>query len=189
MGCMARLAIALTCLAAGGISRLEDRAALMDLMTDYARAVDAKDWRAYLAVFEEEAWVNYEPSGGVSGKVEEVQIWMAKVFTFMGPAQHLLGNFEFYWDEANEDLCIVRCLFHNPVRIWWFPLAQPFFSCGGWYVNRMERKNGLWKIAELNQEMAYNGVFLAVVWWIGVFGCLGLLASRRFWKNTRAKAD
>ena len=56
--------------------RLADRAAIEDLVTAYAYAVDDRDWRRWEDLFLPDAVIDYRSAGGIVGTPAELAAWM-----------------------------------------------------------------------------------------------------------------
>jgi len=168
----------------GSVERLENRRRIADLLTRYSRAVDTKDWATYRSVFTPDAHIDYTAAGGIQGSVDEIVPWLARVFYWIGPSQHMVSNVEVELFEKGEvQRANVRAMFHNPNNLWCVPFWQPFFSVGGWYNHRLVRDaaSGEWRSEKLWEEVAYNsapyaftaaaGMLLLLLWvvWTKLF--------------------
>lgn len=147
---------------------IEDRLAIQDLLTRYARAVDSRDWDLYRTVFSNDAVIDYRNAGGIKGNVEEVVEWLTGVlgsneegggmFTFQ---QHSVSNIEVSFQDSHH--ATLRAIFYNPMAIRGLPLS---FSVGGWYNHELEKQadaNGEWKSRLMWEDVAYNNFLISVV--------------------------
>lgn len=54
----------------------DDRTALRELAIAYSYAVDERDWDAFVALFTEDATIDYTSAGGIAGTPAAVAAWM-----------------------------------------------------------------------------------------------------------------
>jgi hypothetical protein len=132
------------------LQQLIDREEIRDLMARYARGVDRADWQAVRETYHADAHDDHgDYKGGVDGFIE-----FAQTRTGGAPqCMHFLGQclIEF----AGPDAAIVETYFFTAHTLG--PKAQKEYgtsgsgpvqlSSYGRYVDRMERRSGVWKIA------------------------------------------
>lgn len=73
-------------------SRLEDRAAIEQLATAYAYAVDEQDWGAFEALYVPDAMIDYRSAGGIAGTPAEVAAWMAGAMAMFSWSMHSMST-------------------------------------------------------------------------------------------------
>lgn len=140
---------------AARIDQLESRQAINDLVSDYCHGFDKRDFSRFLAIWWEDcAWNIGPPFGSFSGHegvreaVNEV-LWPA-----WGQSQHVTSNLVISFDGADtaHALCDVDCT---------GTLAESDEATfvGATYTDRMERRGGIWKIAERNVTIHYFNSF------------------------------
>lgn len=146
------------------------------LFTDYADAVDTKNWNKYQTLFEDDAVIDYSNAGGKRGTVKEIASWMEQVFSAFCSTQHLISNYQ-VMDRAPQVLH-VKAMFHNPMSVNWVVYPRPFFQVGGWYIATISMgADGQHRFRHLSQEIAYNQatahsiIFVVVLLWIAVTIC------------------
>ena len=76
------------------IQQLLDRSDVADLLGDYARAVDTKDWALFRSVFADDAKVDYTAAYGIAGTPDEITEWISRLMTdeFVPDTMHGLTN-------------------------------------------------------------------------------------------------
>ena len=133
------------------LQRMLDREEIRDLMCRYARGVDRADWNLVRSTYHTDAYDDHgDYKGGIDGFIE-----FAKQRTGGAPqCMHFLGNclIEF----ASDDVAIVETYFFTAHTLG--PKAQQEYEAGdgsnpvqlssyGRYADRMERRDGVWRIA------------------------------------------
>ena len=76
------------------LDRLADRAAIQDLATAYAYAVDDRDWTRWEALFLPDALVDYTSAGGIAGTPAEVAAWMPGAMAIFAFCLHTTSTHE-----------------------------------------------------------------------------------------------
>lgn len=137
----------------GTIGNLIDRLAIDDLLTRYATAVDNQDWDLYQSCFTDDAHIDYTSSGGISGSLEDVVAWLAKVMPLFEMTQHLVTNRQV---EVDGDRATARSYFFNPLGLADGKGEMTVFFDGGYYIDQLVRSDEGWKIAERIEESAYS---------------------------------
>jgi 3-phenylpropionate/cinnamic acid dioxygenase small subunit len=130
------------------LQTLADRLEINDLLTNYATAVDTKDWTLYRSVFTADAFIDYESAGGVKGSLDEVTAWMETTMAGFPMTQHLIANVAVQLD---GDAATVRAMFYNPMAV---GNGKNFF-CGGWYNHELVRTPDGWRSRRLYEESAW----------------------------------
>jgi hypothetical protein len=116
------------------------RTSLIDAVVAYAMALDAGDWAAYRALFEDEIEVDYGSLGSIHA-VMPAQAWVdrCKVLGAFDATQHKVSNFQIQIDG-------------DAARVTSYVDAAHFigdlqgFACGT-YIHRFRRDGAAWKIA------------------------------------------
>jgi len=133
------------------VQRLVDREEIRDLMSRYARGVDRADWDLVRAVYHPDAHDDHgDYKGGVDGFIE-----FAKGRTGGAPqCMHFLGQCLIQF--AGKDVAVVETHFMTAHTLG--PKAQKEYevkgggpvqlSSYGRYADRVERRNGPWRIAK-----------------------------------------
>lgn len=137
-------------MAAMDTQTLADRLSISDYLTNYAAAVDRRDWDLYRSLFTEDAHIDYESAGGEKGNVDEIIAFLDKSMALFEMSQHMITNEEV---KIDGDTATVRAMFVNPMR---FVGGETFFTCGGWYNHKLVRSDDGWKSQELIEETAWS---------------------------------
>lgn len=122
-----------------------------DLLTRYARAVDARDWGLYRTVFVAEARIDYGTSGGPVGNREEVIALLDPMLALFSRTQHYVTNVDVRSFDADAGTASVSAMFHNPLIV--APGRQ--FFCGGWYHHDLVRTPDGWRSIRLVEDAAW----------------------------------
>ena len=98
------------------IDEINDHFEIERLMIKYVEAIDNKDWNMLDEVFTEQAFLDYESSGGPEGKGDypTIKKWLQKNLSMFPMTQHMIGKsfIEYHGDSAK-----CRTMFHNPVGV------------------------------------------------------------------------
>jgi len=135
------------------IARLLDRQEIQDLLLVYARAVDRRDWETVRTVFHPDA---HDDHGDYRGGVDGFLAWVTERHARIGQSMHFLGNclIEF----TGRDTAAVETYYIAMQRLGDEAGAAQRAMLGGKggaidvdvlgrYVDRIERRDGAWKIA------------------------------------------
>ena len=123
---------------------LADRAAIGDVLDDYASAVDGRDWDLLRTLFTPGAVLDYTAAGGPRGPRDEVLAWISASLPAVTLSQHLLTNRRIRMD---GDTATVRTELLNPLLFAGEDGAQ-MLLLGGRYDDRLQRTADGWKLAE-----------------------------------------
>lgn len=130
------------------IDRIESRAAMHDLVSDYCHGFDKRDWGRFLAIWSEDCvWEigppfgDFEGHAGVERAVKEI-LWPAWLAT-----THFTTNLviEFDGPDHARGVCDVDCIGTTADGV-----AQTIAAT---YRDHFERRDGGWKIARRNVTM------------------------------------
>lgn len=125
--------------------QLADRQAIVAVIDRYATSLDAKDYERFRMCFSEDAVIHY---GEKLGR-DEAAAYADSVLSQYAFTQHLLGNYDIALD---GDRASARTYMHashvtSEGEIW---------VVGGTYVDRLERREGEWKIVERALEAKWS---------------------------------
>ncbi|MCO5397802.1 nuclear transport factor 2 family protein [Ralstonia soli] len=139
------------------LQRLADQLAIQDLMARYARHVDRRQWTALREIYHPDATDDH---GGYVGPIDGFIEWVSRRHEAVDESMHFLGNclVEF----GNNDTALVETYFCAYLRLGpqaGSENAMLSSSTGagthgrdvavrGRYVDRVERRNGVWRIAK-----------------------------------------
>jgi hypothetical protein len=132
------------------LSRLEARASIEDSLRRYARAVDRRDWAALRSCYHPDAT---DEHGEFSGALEDFIDWVSKRHATVPFSAHFLGNclIEFIDDKS----AIVETYFVAIQRRANGASGDVDTDVIGRYLDRFERRDGLWKVA--TRRVVYDG--------------------------------
>lgn len=144
------------------IDEISDRLEIEQLMVKYVDAIDEKNWELLDDVFTDDAFLDYESSGGPDGKgdYKTVKTWLQDNLAMFPMTQHMIGktSVDYHGDSAN-----CRTIFYNPMGV---PVNSDgiydpngdglhIFIVGGWYNDICVKTIDGWKIKEKVEEQAY----------------------------------
>ncbi|MFT3819291.1 MAG: nuclear transport factor 2 family protein [Rubrivivax sp.] len=139
------------------LQRLADRMEIQDLMARYSRCVDRAQWAGLREIYHPDA---VDDHGAYVGDVEGFIAWVSRRHAAITEAMHFLGNC--LVDFAGPDTALVETYFTAYMRISGEAVAANamFMQAGagageshdvvirGRYVDRVERRAGVWRIAK-----------------------------------------
>jgi 3-phenylpropionate/cinnamic acid dioxygenase small subunit len=73
-------------------SASDDTSEITQLLYRYARAIDAKDWKALERVFTPDARIHYAVERGAELRFPELGPWLARAMTIFKATQHVITN-------------------------------------------------------------------------------------------------
>ena len=123
---------------------LGDRAAIGDVLDDYAHAVDTHDWTLLSSLFAPDATLDYTAAGGPRGSRSEVLEWIAASLPAVTLTQHLLTNRRI---RVDADTATARTELLNPLLFDGSEGTQ-LLLLGGRYDDRLRREGDGWIITE-----------------------------------------
>jgi hypothetical protein len=141
------------------------RAEIHDAMMRYLRGCDRKEWDLIRSAYHSDAHHNH---GDVNGSVEELIDWIKSpnggkhhLITVGGQeveripqVMHFIGNMEFEF--VNDELAIVES-YALTLQVERFEDGtEKFIQIGLRYVDRFEKRNGEWKIAQRVVPVVYS---------------------------------
>jgi SnoaL-like protein len=145
------------------LQRLVDRAEIYDVMCRYARGIDRGDPDFIKPAYHPDA---YDDHGDYKGNIDGFIEWLGTRFVNFDNSMHFLGNclIEF----AGPDLALVETYYASrrlraPVADECAGLAPDDVICRqawGRYLDRFERRNGEWRIA--NRIVVVDARFTSV---------------------------
>ncbi len=124
-----------------------DHLEIESLLTRYCRAVDAKDWAAYRAMFTDGARVDYSAAGLVVGSVEDAVSFLGPVQDSISVCMHYVTNIE---AGVTGDTAQVVAMWFNVVTL---PGdTEVRFFHGRWRDDLVRTESG-WRIHNLTLEV------------------------------------
>ncbi len=132
------------------LEEISDRFEIMDLLTEYAAAIDKKDIDALDRIFTGNARIDFSRAGGPHADLKTIKKFLKENLGDL-PRQHVLANFQI---KIHGDQASVRCLCHNPIAL--PPLGEEIMLWGLWYNDKCIRTKNGWKIEEKVTEPCYH---------------------------------
>jgi len=127
----------------GFISRLADKEAIKDLVHLYCRGIDRCDKSTLGEVFFPDALMEY---GIFNGVAKDFIDWVVPFIRQQESSFHSVGtvNIRLNGDTAHGEVYVIAVMYaHGAID-----LSKGGYTCGGRYIDRYERRDGLWKIAK-----------------------------------------
>lgn len=147
------------------MQRLVDKDEIQDAMNRYSRGVDRSDWELVRSTYHPDAT---DEHGDFKGSIDGLIEWLDKRFAGCDNSMHFLGNclIEF----AGTDLALVETYFVS--RRLRPPTAEERKTIGprdamcreawGRYVDRFERRDGQWRVAQRTVVLEASSTSLAL---------------------------
>jgi hypothetical protein len=130
-------------------ARLADRAAIQDLATAYAYAVDDGDWARFEALFVPGARIDYTAAGGIAGTAAELAAWMPGAMAVFTWCLHTTSTHEIVFDGPDSAHGRVHVFNRNGVQ--WEGRSE-FVDVGAIYEDTYARAGGAWRIASRTER-------------------------------------
>jgi 3-phenylpropionate/cinnamic acid dioxygenase small subunit len=132
------------------VDELESRAALRDLVTDYCRGFDNRDWERFISIWHEDAvWEIGPPFGTFHGHEGIRQAVYEILYPVWRETHHLSSNLKLGFDGPDKahGVCDVDCMGATQDDI-----VQMISAT---YTDDFERRDGTWRIAKRNVVIHY----------------------------------
>jgi ketosteroid isomerase-like protein len=131
-----------------------DRLAISDLLDDYARGVDTKDWAVVASVFADEATLDYSAFGGPNGPAAEVVAWIRESVNTFPLTQHHITNRRIRV-HGNSATCTAELF--APMGMSGKDGKLTMLFTGGRYVDTFAHTPNGWRITNRVCENAWMG--------------------------------
>lgn len=125
------------------VAELLDRAQITDLLDDYARGIDARDFDLVSSLFTDDAQLDYRSSGGPAASRNEVVDWLRASLPAVTLTQHLLTNRRIRID---GDTATATTELFNPL-LFDGDAGTTLLLLGGRYDDHLHRLPAGWRIA------------------------------------------
>ena len=137
------------------IQQLLDRGDVADLLGDYARAVDTKDWALFRSVFADGAKVDYTRAYGIAGSPDEITEWISSLMTdeFVPDTMHGLTNVTV---SVDGDTAEASAYYINPDVMSDGEGGTYLLFNGGRYSTTAARTPGGWKFTRFDAEIVFS---------------------------------
>lgn len=154
------------------LQQLEDKQALRELSTCFARAVDRADRELFATLWAPGAQVEH---GGFAGPAAEFADYYIKADGSLERSFHSVSNefFQVNGDRARGEIYVIA------VSTWNKGGSKTDTLIGGRYVDEYRKEDGDWKIARRTFVHEWNMSFpTSAVWDEGLFGMIKLRGQR-----------
>ena len=139
------------------VQYLMDRKEIEDKCIAYAHAIDSRDYTLLRTLFTKDAELDFTPSGGMKGNIDEIVPFLEQNLGIFKSSQHMMTNIMV--DFKDDGTAATRVMLHNPMTLSLpqNPEEDFTFYVGLWYNDTWVRTEKGWKIAKRVQEISYNG--------------------------------
>ncbi|MFQ3322470.1 MAG: ketosteroid isomerase-like protein [Pseudomonadales bacterium] len=135
------------------LKELSDRQEIVDLIIDYAQAIDQQKFDALDGLFTADAFIDYTAMGGPKGGFAEVKKFLQETLPAFKEYFHLNSNIRIH---LNGDTAYARVMCFNPMGIPQ-PDAKPHVMyLGLFYLDKYIRTKQGWRITERIEEKAWT---------------------------------
>ncbi|MEX2394610.1 MAG: nuclear transport factor 2 family protein [Actinomycetota bacterium] len=129
-----------------------DRLGIYEVLDDYARGIDSKDWDLVLSCFTADAVLDYSAFGGPNGAAQTVVDWISSSVANFAMTQHHITNRHITLD-GDEAVCIAELF--APMGMATGEGKMSMLLTGGSYNDRFIRTDEGWKISKRVFEKAW----------------------------------
>jgi hypothetical protein len=123
------------------LEQISDRLELQQLVTDYANALDAREFDRMDRLFTPDAHIDYTAMGGIAGPYPKIKAWLPEAMKPFPAYMHFIGNLSF---EIKGDIATGQVACINPLVL---PLLGTTYIAL-WYNDRYVRTAEGWRISE-----------------------------------------
>ncbi len=128
-------------------ARLDDRAAILDLMHTYAWAIDDLDLDALDQVFTPDAFLDYSSNpGGFAGALPEAKAWLHASLSCFVVRQHAMANTMVTF--IDDTHATARTMVNNPMGARVRSGRPHMFTVGARYDDELVRTADGWRISK-----------------------------------------
>jgi hypothetical protein len=131
------------------IKEISDRLELEKLVTDYATAVDTRNFNEFNNLFTADAIIDYTAVGGISGNLKEIIVYLETALDFFPNYQHFISNISLTIT-GNNATGKVMCF--NPMQT----KENQVFFLGIWYHDTYINIDDRWFISSRIEESSWS---------------------------------
>lgn len=131
------------------IKEISDRLELEKLVTDYATAVDTRNFTEFNNLFIADAIIDYTAVGGISGNLKEIIVYLETALDFFPNYQHFISNISLTIT-GNNATGKVMCF--NPMQT----KENQVFFLGIWYHDTYINVDDRWFISSRIEESSWS---------------------------------
>ena len=131
------------------IAEISDRMELEKLVTDYATAVDTKNFKEFYNLFTKDAYIDYTAVGGIAGNLQEIVQYLETALDYFPNYQHLISNISL---TLNGKKASGKVMCFNPMQT----EDNKVFFLGMWYQDTYQKIEGKWFISSRIEESSWE---------------------------------
>jgi hypothetical protein len=131
------------------LSEISDRMELEKLVTDYATAVDTKNFNEFNNLFTKDAHIDYTAVGGIAGNLQEIIKYLETALDHFPNYQHLISNISL---SINGASAYGKVMCFNPMQT----ENDKVFFLGMWYRDTYVKIDDRWLISSRIEESSWS---------------------------------
>jgi hypothetical protein len=135
------------------LQQISDRLEIQQLFTDYATAIDTRNFDALDAVFTPDAYIDYRAMGGIDGRFPQIKAWLAQVLTNFPNYFHLVGNVALKL-EGDQASSTIICF--NPMQVNLGEGKSQVMFLGLWYDDQLVRTAQGWRMSRRVERKCFD---------------------------------
>jgi 3-phenylpropionate/cinnamic acid dioxygenase small subunit len=137
------------------LTDLATRAAISDVIVEYATAVDTRDWTSFRQLFTDDAVIDYTASYGIAGGPDEITPWISRLMTheLVPDTMHAITNVRI---SVAGDMAAAWAYYVNP-DVMTVGADEPYllFNAGRYSIG-LRQADGRWRISRLEAEIMFS---------------------------------
>jgi hypothetical protein len=139
------------------IRRLEDRASIIEVVINYARGVDQRDWTLFASVFTDPVVTDYSALGSPPKTWERAPFvdYIREALSGFTATQHISPNHVVEFDAEDGDRAVCRSYMYAQHYLEGSPNGD-FYLVRGAYDNHMLRTRDGWRIERIVQHVFWQ---------------------------------
>jgi SnoaL-like domain len=135
-------------------SRLDDRAALAELIAQYIWALTDRDWEQWLGVFVDDAELDYSAAGGPTGSPADAVAWLQGTLTLFDLTLSQSSNLTISFEAAER--ATLRSMYVMTMRIPATEISElTYLQASGWYEDTAVLTSNGWRLASRREHLGY----------------------------------
>lgn len=135
------------------LQQISDRLEIQQLFTDYATAIDTRQFDLLDAVFTPDAYIDYRAMGGIDGRYPEIKAWLAQVLPSFPAYFHMVGNpaLKIEGDRASSTI-----ICFNPMTVNLGEGKTQTMFLGLWYHDEFQRTPQGWRMSRRVEQKCFD---------------------------------
>ena len=135
------------------LQQISDRLEIQQLFTDYATAIDTKNFDLLDAVFTSDAYIDYRAMGGIDGRFPQIKAWLAQVLPNFPNYFHMVSNVALKI-EGDQASSTIICF--NPMQVNLGEGKQQVMFLGLWYHDEFVRTAQGWRMSKRVEQKCFD---------------------------------